>query len=92
MHSKSGLRLKRRLVNTIHGISKQDIRRCARRAGSTRLSENTIHEAKLALKTYLQTVIRTSYLYTEHARRNTMTTNDVVHGLKRLGTTLYGFD
>jgi histone H4 len=36
-------------------------------------------------------VIRDSVTYTEHAKRKTVTSLDVVYALKRQGRTLYGF-
>ena len=38
-----------------------------------------------------ENIIRDAITYTEHARRKTVTTMDVVHALKRQGCTLYGF-
>lgn len=43
------------------------------------------------LKTFLEGVIRDAVSYTEHARRKTVTSLDVVYALKRRGRTLYGF-
>jgi histone H4 len=39
----------------------------------------------------LESVIRDSVTYTEHAKRKTVTSLDVVYALKRQGRTLYGF-
>ena len=39
----------------------------------------------------LENVIRDSVTYTEHAKRKTVTSLDVVYALKRQGRTLYGF-
>jgi histone H4 len=36
-------------------------------------------------------VIRDAVTYTEHAKRKTVTSLDVVYALKRQGRTLYGF-
>jgi histone H4 len=44
----------------------------------------------ISLLTHLQ-VIRDSVTYTEHAKRKTVTSLDVVYALKRSGRTLYGF-
>jgi histone H4 len=43
------------------------------------------------LKDFLTDVIRDAITYTEHARRRTVTANDVVYALRRRGRTLYGF-
>lgn len=39
----------------------------------------------------IQGVIRDAVTYTEHAKRKTVTSLDVVYALKRQGRTLYGF-
>ena len=41
--------------------------------------------------TDLKQVIRDAVTYTEHAKRKTVTSLDVVYALKRQGRTLYGF-
>jgi len=43
------------------------------------------------LKKFLEDVIRDAVTYTEHAKRKTVTSLDVVYALKRQGRTLYGF-
>ncbi|PLW55620.1 hypothetical protein PCANC_03502 [Puccinia coronata f. sp. avenae] len=45
----------------------------------------------LSLQIFLENVIRDSVTYTEHAKRKTVTSLDVVYALKRQGRTLYGF-
>jgi histone H4 len=40
---------------------------------------------------WLKQVIRDTVTYTEHAKRKTVTSLDVVYALKRQGRTLYGF-
>jgi len=47
--------------------------------------------ARGVLKTFLESVIRDAVTYTEHAKRKTVTSLDVVYALKRQGRTLYGF-
>jgi len=39
----------------------------------------------------LENVIRDTVAYTEHGKRRTVTSLDVVYALKRSGRTLYGF-
>jgi histone H4 len=48
-------------------------------------------ETRGVLKTFLENVIRDAVTYTEHAKRKTVTSLDVVYALKRQGRTLYGF-
>lgn len=79
------------LRDNIRGITKSDIRRLARRGGVKRISDK-IHEViRGALYLFLENVIRDAVVYTEHAKRNTVTGIDVVYALKRQGRTLYGF-
>jgi len=39
-----------------------------------------------------ENLMRDAVIYTEHARRKTVTALDVVYALMRKGKTLYGFD
>lgn len=48
-------------------------------------------ETRGVLKVFLEGVIKDSVTYTEHAKRKTVTSLDVVYALKRQGKTLYGF-
>jgi histone H4 len=43
------------------------------------------------LKNFLESVVRDSVTYCEHAKRKTVTALDVIYALKRQGKTLYGF-
>jgi len=43
------------------------------------------------LKVFLEIVIRDAVTYTEHAKRKTVTSMDVVYALKHQGRTLYGY-
>jgi histone H4 len=73
------------------GITKPAIRRLARRGGVKRISGLIYEETRGVLKTFLESVIRDAVTYTEHAKRKTVTSLDVVYALKRQGRTLYGF-
>jgi histone H4 len=79
------------LRNTIEGITKPSIRRLCRRGGVKRISGLIYEETRTVLRKFLEAVIRDSVTYTEHAKRKTITTMDVVYALKRQGRTLYGF-
>jgi len=48
-------------------------------------------EARGVLKAFLEHVLRDAVAYMDHARRRTVTANDIVYALKRQGRTLYGF-
>ncbi|POW10557.1 hypothetical protein PSHT_06061 [Puccinia striiformis] len=79
------------LRDNIQGITKPAIRRLARRGGVKRISGLIYEETRGVLKIFLENVIRDSVTYTEHAKRKTVTSLDVVYALKRQGRTLYGF-
>ena len=76
---------------TILGITKPAIRRLARRGGVKRISALVYDETRSILRAFMENVIRDSVVYTEHARRKTVSALDVVYALKRQGRTLYGF-
>ena len=79
------------LRDNIQGITKPAIRRLARRGGVKRISGMVYEETRGVLKVFLESVIKDTVTYTEHARRKTVKALDVVYALKRQGKTLYGF-
>ena len=79
------------LKATITGVTKPAIRRLARRGGVKRISSLVYDETRLVLRSFLESVIKDSVTYTEHAKRKTVTALDIVYALKRQGKTLYGF-
>ncbi|KAK0525175.1 Histone H4 [Tilletia horrida] len=74
--------------DNIQGITKPAIRRLARRGGVKRISGLIYNETRGVLKLFLESVIRDSVTYTEHAKRKTVTSLDVIYALKRQGRTL----
>jgi histone H4 len=86
-----GKRHRKVLRDNVQGITKAAIRRLARRGGVKRISGLVYKETRGALMVFLETVIRDSVTYSEHARRKTVTAMDVVYALKKQGKTLYGF-
>ena len=79
------------LRDNIMGITKPAIKRLARRGGVKRISGLIYQETRGTLRFFLENVIRDAVAYTEHARRKTVTTMDVIYALKRQGRVLYGF-
>ncbi|MCJ8743455.1 hypothetical protein PDJAM_G00094240 [Pangasius djambal] len=77
--------------DNIQGITKPAIRRLARRAGVMRIFGLIYEETCSVIKIFLENVIRDAVTYTEHAKRKTVTTMDVVNAVKRQGGTLYSF-
>lgn len=57
----------------------------------TLFSSAIYEETRGVVKSFLEGVIRDAVTYTEHAKRKTVTSLDVLHALKRQGRTLYGF-
>ncbi|OHW97428.1 histone, partial [Colletotrichum incanum] len=68
------------------------IRRLARRGGVKRISHKVYSETRDAAEKYLKLVIRNAVIYTDHAKRRTVSSLDVVYALKRLQQSIYGFD
>lgn len=89
---KGGKRHHKVIRDSIQGITKPAIKRLARRGGVKRISGLVYEETRGVLRIFLETVIRDSVTYCEHARRKTITAMDVVYALKRQGKSLYGFD
>ena len=79
------------LRDNLQGITKPAIRRLARRGGVKRISGLVYQQVRQVLKVFLENLLRDAVSYTEHAKRKTVTTADVVHALKRQGRTMYGF-
>ena len=77
---KGGAKRHRKILrDNIQGITKPAIRRLARRGGVKRISGLIYDETR-----------GDSVTYTEHAKRKTVTSLDVIYALKRQGRTLYG--
>lgn len=75
----------------IEGISKNAIRRLARRGGVKRIKKGTTDTFRETLHEFVTTILRDATTYTENCKRQTVTAMDVVHALKRNGHELYGF-
>ncbi|KAI1377647.1 histone-fold-containing protein [Hypoxylon crocopeplum] len=90
---KAGLKRHRKILrDNIQGITKPAIRRLARRGGVKRISAQIYDEVRTALKARLEEIISTCVVYTQYRQRKTVTINDVLFSLKRLGRPIYGFD
>ena len=76
---KGGAKRHRKILrDNIQGITKPAIRRLARRGGVKRISGLIYEEVRAVLKSFLESVIRDSVTYTEHAKRKTVTSLDAV--------------
>jgi histone H4 len=89
---KGGTKRHRRILYySIEGISRASIRKLARRAGVMRMSTLVYNETRAVLKVFVQHLVQDAVVYTEHARRKTVTKMDVLYALKRQGRKPYGF-
>ncbi|KAF4731930.1 Core component of nucleosome [Perkinsus olseni] len=71
---KGGAKRHRKVLrDNIQGITKPAIRRLARRGGVKRISGLIYEETRGVLKVFLESVIKDTVTYTEHARRKTVT-------------------
>lgn len=82
-------RHKKVVKDSIQGITKPAIRRLARKGGVKRISGLIYDVVRDALKSFLENIVQTAICFTEHAKRKTVTTLDVVYALKRTGKQLY---
>ncbi|KAI1098836.1 histone-fold-containing protein [Jackrogersella minutella] len=90
---KGGIKRHRKILyDNIQGITKPAIRRLARRGGVKRISAQIYDEVRVALRARLTEIIEHCVIYTEYRKRKTVTINDVIHSLRRLGRPIYGFD
>lgn len=62
-----------------------------RRGGVKRISGLIYEETRGVLKKFLENIIRDAVVYTQHAKRRTATSQDILYALKRQGKTIYGF-
>ena len=79
------------LYNGIDSITKPAMTRVSRRGGVQRISNSTFQATRVALKQFVEDVVRDAIIYMQHARRSTITIADVSYALNRNGQTLYGF-
>ncbi|KAK0715640.1 histone-fold-containing protein [Lasiosphaeris hirsuta] len=93
MSGKLGAKRHRKIIkDCIRGITKPAIRRLARRGGVKRISAGIYDEIRGALKARLGTILRDCVTYTEYRNAKTVTVNDVIFALRRIGKPIYGFD
>ncbi len=87
------MRHRKVLRDNIMGITKPAVRRLARRGGVKRISGLIVDETRSVLRNFLDDVIGKAVTYTEHARRKTVTTMDIVLALKKsdFKVNLYGY-
>lgn len=82
-------RHRRVLRDNIKGITNPGIRRIARRAGCKRIAGDLYEHNRQWLRQWLTRVIGNAVTYAEHARRVTVTKDDLILALRRTGITFY---
>lgn len=89
-----GVSLKRHrkvLRDNIHGVTKGDIRRLARRGGVKRIQATIYDDTRLVLRKRLEVLLKDICAVVELSDRKTVCVTDVVFVLNRMGRPLYGF-
>lgn len=82
---------RKKMKDSIEGVTKPALRRLARRGGVKRISGDIYTVVREALRDRLDLILKDAITYTTHANRKTVTTFDVVLSLKRNGAHIYGF-
>ena len=73
----------------IQGVTKPAIRRLCRRGGVKRINGLVYNQVRTVTKNFLERVLKDAVMYTEHAKRKTVSTPDVIYALKRQAINLY---
>ena len=77
--------------SSLDNTSKPSIKRLARRGGVKRISSFVYDDSKMILKKFLEGIVRDTVIYTEHAKRKTITSFDAINALKGQERTIYGY-
>lgn len=80
------------LRDNIQGLSKPAIKRVARQAGVLRLDGQVYDELRGVVKVQLEQIIQASLTFTEHGRRTTVSTKDVLSGIESATGEKMAFD
>ena len=73
-------------------ISLASIRRLARKGGVKRMSGHVYPAIREVVNDFIATIVSDAFLYTELARRKTISSMDIVQSLRHHGKPIYGFD
>jgi histone H4 len=89
---KGGAKRHRKMVKpAIEGMSNNEIRRLARRAGVKRIGGGVYESVRKMTQNFLDDVLFKTLIHVEHRQAKTVTPHDVVAGFKCMGGTVYGF-
>ena len=85
-------RTRKQVVDPLaHALTYNSIRRLARRGGVKRMSKARVPVTiRVIAESFLKKVVADAIEYMRHAKRKTITTEDVVHALALNGRTFYG--
>lgn len=82
-------RHRRVLRYNIHGLTEAAFRRLANKAGAVRVSKDIYDELRTIASDYLYSLIDSAITYMIHAKRVTVTEEDVKHSLELVGSKIY---
>lgn len=86
-----GKRHASRAIAARKGITKPSTRRLARRAGIGRIAGDLHETVRTRYFAFLDTILGKALMFTQHARRKTVTASDIVEALRTEGLMLYGY-
>ena len=89
--SNAGKRVKKVLKSNASSVSQGSIRRLARRGGVKRIAGPVYGEIRSCIRSFTDGVVRDATAYTEHAKRRTVSVQDIVAALRKRGRAIYGF-
>ena len=75
----------------IMGLTKNDIKRLARKGGVKRIRADVYDFTRDVINSFLGSLVRDSLIYMQSAKRKTCMAMDVVMAMKRQGISLYGY-
>lgn len=81
-HAKKGLL-------SSENIAKPAIRRLARRGGVKRIGTGVYEEMRRNIRAFVKSTLADATKFTEHARRKTVTVQDMIEALKHQGAQMY---
>ena len=87
----AGKRVKKVVSDNKTAVTNGSIRRLARRGGVKRISGNVYQDVRDVLRRFVDGVVRDATAYTEHAKRKTVSVQDIVAALRKRGRAIYGF-
>lgn len=91
--SKTAVKAKRHQMfdkSTGHKLKKPTIKRLARKAGIVRVKRDMYNEVRYEFDRKLKQIIGNAIVYMEYAKRQTITSGDILEALRVSNNTMYG--